>query len=206
MAGRQGATREHVLCDLRPRSNEGAGPFSTQPSGPQFFGRISASLARPVSPRIQALRLLLEIRPNSSRRLASHICYTTLAPCPTAYRPCSPAIFTTSSVKTTQRAGARPSMRSGPKTACSMTPKRASTVAATRSIASRARSGLLTLTFDISQLPRLRNWGIAGGSNGYRALLVRRQLTPGLISSLSGTAGLPPFISFSTSYPDEGKS
>jgi hypothetical protein len=40
----------------------------------------------------------------------------------------------------------------------------------------------------------------------YRALLVRRQLTPGLISSLSGTAGLPPFISFSTSYPDERKS
>jgi hypothetical protein len=32
--------------------------------------------------------------------------------------------------------------------------------------------------------------------------LVRRQLTPGLISSLLGTAGLPPFISFSTSYPE----
>ena len=31
---------------------------------------------------------------------------------------------------------------------------------------------------------------------------VRRQLTPGLISSLPGTAGLPPFISFSTSYPE----
>src|SRR5207302_7270673 len=30
-----------------------------------------------------------------------------LAPCPTAYRPCSPAIFTTSSVKTTPRVGAR---------------------------------------------------------------------------------------------------
>ena len=29
-----------------------------------------------------------------------------------------------------------------------------------------------------------------------------RQLTPGLISSLPGTAGLPPFISFSTSYPE----
>ena len=43
---------------------------------------------------------------------------------------------------------------------------------------------------------------MAGGSNGYRALLVRRQLTPGQISSLSGTAGLPPFISFSTSYPE----
>ena len=29
---------------------------------------------------------------------------------------------------------------------------------------------------------------------------MRRQFTPGLISSLLGTAGLPPFISFSTSY------
>jgi hypothetical protein len=43
---------------------------------------------------------------------------------------------------------------------------------------------------------------MAGGSNGYRATLVRRQLTPGLISSSPGTAGLPPFISFSTSYPE----
>ena len=43
---------------------------------------------------------------------------------------------------------------------------------------------------------------MAGGSNGCRAALVRRQLTPGLISSLPGTAGLPPFISFSTSYPE----
>jgi hypothetical protein len=40
---------------------------------------------------------------------------------------------------------------------------------------------------------------MAGGSNGYRAALVRCQLTPGLISSLPGTAVLPPFISFSTS-------
>src|SRR4029450_9043442 len=37
-----------------------------------------------------------------------------------------------------------------------------------------------------------------GGSNGYRAALVRRQLTPGRTSSLPGTAGLPPFIFFST--------
>jgi hypothetical protein len=43
---------------------------------------------------------------------------------------------------------------------------------------------------------------MAGGSNGYRAALVRRQLRPGLISSLPGTAGLPPFISSSTSYPE----
>ncbi len=75
-------------------------------------------------------------------------------------------------------------------------------MAATRSIASRARSGLLSLTFGISQLPGLRNWAMAGGSNGYRAVLVRRQLTPGLISSLPGMAGLPPFISFLTSYPE----
>ena len=39
-------------------------------------------------------------------------------------------------------------------------------------------------------------------AGGYRAALVRRQLTPGLISSLPGTAGLPPFISLSTSYPE----
>jgi hypothetical protein len=31
---------------------------------------------------------------------------------------------------------------------------------------------------------------------------VKRQLTPGLISSLPATAVLPPFISFSTSYPE----
>ena len=41
---------------------------------------------------------------------------------------------------------------------------------------------------------------MAGGSDGYRAALVRRRLTPGLISSLPGTAGSPPFISSSTSY------
>jgi hypothetical protein len=40
---------------------------------------------------------------------------------------------------------------------------------------------------------------MAGGSNGYRAALVRRQHTLVLISSLPGKAGLPPFIFFSTS-------
>ena len=43
---------------------------------------------------------------------------------------------------------------------------------------------------------------MAGASNGYRAALVRRQLTRGLISSLPGTAGSQPFISFSTSSPE----
>ena len=56
------------------------------------------------------------------------------------------------------------------------------------------------LTIDISQLPGPRNWVMADGSNGYRAALVRRQRTPGLISSLPGTAGLPLFTCFSTSY------
>ncbi len=37
---------------------------------------------------------------------------------------------------------------------------------------------------------------MAGGSNEYRAALVRRQLMPGLTSSFPGTAGLLPFISF----------
>ena len=41
---------------------------------------------------------------------------------------------------------------------------------------------------------------MAAASNGYPAPLEKHWLTPGLISSLSGTAGLPPFISFSTSY------
>jgi hypothetical protein len=45
---------------------------------------------------------------------------------------------------------------------------------------------------------------MAGGSNGYRVALVRRQHTLVLISSLPGTAGLPPFIYFSTSYPELG--
>ena len=43
---------------------------------------------------------------------------------------------------------------------------------------------------------------MAGGSDGYRAGLVRRQFTPGLTSSFPGTAGLPRSISFSTSYPE----
>src|SRR6267142_1119954 len=40
--------------------------------------------------------------------------------------------------------------------------------------------------------------GNGGWSNGYRAALVRRQHTLVLISSLPGTAGLPPFIFFPT--------
>src|SRR5438046_2266034 len=86
--------------------------------------------------------------------------------------------------------------------ACSTTPHLASTVAATRSIASRVPSRRLTLTFSISRLPNPRSWAMAVASNGYRAALVKHLLTPGLISSSSGAAGLPPFISFSTSYPE----
>ncbi len=65
-----------------------------------------------------------------------------------------------------------------------------------------ARSKLLTLNSDISQLPSPRNRAMAGWSAGYQAARVRRQHTLVLISSLPGTAGLPPFIFFSTNYPD----
>jgi hypothetical protein len=61
-----------------------------------------------------------------------------------------------------------------------------------------------SLNSDISQLPSLRNRAMAGWSAGYRAARVRRQLTPGPISSLRRTAGSPPFISFSTSYAELG--
>src|ERR1700704_5274920 len=107
-----------------------------------------------------------------------------------------------SSVKTIPLAGAPPSTRFTLKIAFSTTPARESIVAVTKSTASRARSKLLTLNSDISQLPSLRNRAMAGWSAGYRAARVRRQLTPGPISSLRRTAGSPPFISFSTNYPD----
>src|SRR5258707_2675766 len=105
-----------------------------------------------------------------------------------------------SSVKTIPLAGAPPSTRFTLKIAFSTTPARESIVAVTKSTASRARSKLLTLNSDISQLPSPRNRAMAGWSAGYQAARVRRQHTLVLISSLPGTAGLPPFIFFSTSY------
>src|SRR5580704_11674049 len=107
-----------------------------------------------------------------------------------------------SSVKTIPLAGVPPSTRFTLKIAFSTTPARESIVAVTKSTASQARSKLLTLNSDINQLPSLRNRAMAGWSAGYRATRVRRQLTPGPISSLRRTAGSPPFISFSTNYPD----
>src|SRR6267143_4971854 len=107
-----------------------------------------------------------------------------------------------SSVKTIPLAGAPPSTRFTLKIAFSTTPARESIVAVTKSTASRARSKLLTLNSDISQLPSPRNRAMAGWSGGYQAARVRRQLTQEPISSLPGTAGLPPSISFSTNCPD----
>jgi hypothetical protein len=83
-------------------------------------------------------------------------------------------------------------------------PARVCIAAATRSIASQELSRPLILTFNISQLPNPRNWATSDASNGYRAALVTHQRTPELISSLPGTVGLPPFISFSTNYPELG--
>ena len=59
------------------RRNEGAGPFSTQPFGPQLR-KISASLARPAPNGFGAGGSLLQIRPNFSRPLPSHTGYRTL--------------------------------------------------------------------------------------------------------------------------------
>jgi hypothetical protein len=44
--------------------------------------------------------------------------------------------------------------------------------------------------------------GNGGRVQWVAAVLVRRRRTPGPISSLSGTVGSPPFISFSTIYPE----
>ena len=53
--------------------------FQLNPPGRSLLGEISASLARPVLQSIQALRTLLEIRPNYLRRLARRTGYITLA-------------------------------------------------------------------------------------------------------------------------------
>src|SRR2546425_7939415 len=74
-----------------------------------------------------------------------------------------------SSVKTIPLAGAPPSTRFTRKIAFSTTPARESIVAVTKSTASRARSKLLTLNSDISQLPSPRNRAMAGWSAGYQA-------------------------------------
>src|SRR5947209_1599663 len=105
-----------------------------------------------------------------------------------------------SSVKTIPLAGAPASTRFRLEIAFSTTPARESIVAVTKSTASRRRAKLVTLNSDISQLPSRRNRAMAGWSAGYQAARVRRQLTPGPISSVRRTAGSPPCISFSTSY------
>src|ERR1700733_7967907 len=125
-------------------------------------------------------------------------------PCHTAFRPCLYETFETSSVKTIRSVDAQRSTNSTPKTSFSTIPARASTVAATRSIASQALSRRLIPTLAISQLPSPRRLAMVGGSHGYRAALAMRQPTPERISSSLGAVGLPPFISSSTSCPEPG--
>jgi hypothetical protein len=76
------------------------------------------------------------------------------------------------------------------KTLYFMIPKGDSIVAATRSIASRANSGLCTLTFGISQLASQRKWEMPDVFDGLRADRLRRQQSPGLILSSHEMAGL----------------
>ena len=64
------------------------------------------------------------------------------------------------------------------------------------------RSKRLTLNSDISQPPSSAESGNGGLVRWVSGLPEEAALlAPGLISSLLWTAGLPPFISFSTSYP-----
>jgi len=78
MARRQGATRARYRCVSQPRSNAGAGPFSSQPFGPGDFGRFSALFARAVSQRIQPLRSRLEKHQNSLRQMHRYLPSSTL--------------------------------------------------------------------------------------------------------------------------------
>ena len=55
--------------------------------------------------------------------------------------------------------------------------------------------------FRYQPIAETMNWGWRPGT-WVAGRPGERQLTPGLISSLRGTAGLPPCISFSTSYPE----
>jgi len=86
MARRQGARRERYRCVSQPRSNAGAGPFSSQPSGPGDFWRFSALLARAVSQRILPLRSRLEKRQNSLRQMHRYLLSSTLEVPPAAMR------------------------------------------------------------------------------------------------------------------------
>jgi predicted transcriptional regulator len=60
------------------------------------------------------------------------------------------------------------------------------------------------LDFRYQPIAEPEELGNGGRVQWVSAALVRRQLTPGLTSSLPGTARLPPFIYFSTSYPELG--
>src|SRR5258706_7243340 len=90
-----------------------------------------------------------------------------------------------SSVKTIPLAGAPPSTRFTLKIAFSTTPARESIVAVTKSTASRARSKLLTLNSDISQLRSPRNRAMAGWSAGYQAARVRSEEHTSELQSLT---------------------
>jgi hypothetical protein len=65
-------------------------------------------------------------------------------------------------VKTIPRVGARLSTRSGQKMACSMTPKRVSTVAATRLIVSQALSGTTHPDFRYQPIAKPEELGDGG--------------------------------------------
>lgn len=85
----------------------------------------------------------------------------------------------TSSGKTIQCAGAKPSTKSSPKTRCFTNPEGESIAAATRSTALRSDSGLCTLTFAISKLANPKKWETAHVFDEQKFDAVRSQQSPG---------------------------
>ena len=63
--------------------------------------------------------------------------------------------------------------------------------------------GRCTLTFCISQSASRKKWEMPDVFDGRKAAMVSHQRSPVRILSLLEMAGLPRFISFSTSYPDQ---
>src|SRR5438445_3245200 len=65
-----------ATCDRE--ATQAPGHFQLNPPGRSSLGEFPRRSLDQYRSGIQALRSLLEIRPNSSRPLSSHTCYTTL--------------------------------------------------------------------------------------------------------------------------------
>src|SRR6185295_3250122 len=107
---------------------------------PDFFWQETENAHAPVgglSPLRWSPEVTISFMDDAAGTLAQHLAIRAKRrkPCPTRYRLCLPVILMTSLVKTIQLVAARPSTRSS-RTIASSPSRTASTMAATRSIAS----------------------------------------------------------------------